>query len=210
MAQSRGTAPERSPSASSASIDVRDPAVQRALVQGIRAGDVGAFETVFRAYRAALARLATRVTESPELGDEVVHEVFLKIWQIRATWDVGVSLTAYLFAMTRNAALSVARRRRLETRWEASLAEPDREDVEIADGAPGPDNVAEARDSEAAMARVVETLPPRTREAFLLKWREQLTYPEIAAAMGTSVKTVEKQLGLAFKVLRRALRPWMP
>lgn len=136
MADSRGVRSERPISASSAPTDVRDASAQAALVAGIRAGDVGAFETVFRAYRAPLARFATRVTESPELGDEIVHEVFLKIWKIRATWDIGMSLTAYLFAMTRNTALSVARRRRLEARWGAPLGEHETDGTPIPDGGP--------------------------------------------------------------------------
>ena len=186
-----------------------DGAPHGALVEPIRAGDVAAFETMFRTYRASLARLATRITESPELGDEVVHEVFLKIWCTRGTWDPGSNVTAHLFAVTRNAALSVTRRRRLEARWHTAQ-DDESAGHDVADGAPGPDHVVEARERESAMRHAVETLPPRSREAFLLRWREQLTYSEIAAAMGISVKTVEKQLGAAFKALRSALRPWMP
>jgi RNA polymerase sigma-70 factor, ECF subfamily len=189
--------------------DARDDVPHDALVARIRAGDVAAFEDVFRAYRAPLARLATRITASPELGDEVVHDVFLKIWRTRATWSAGSNLTAHLFAVTRNAASSVARRRRLEARWSVA-PDSDAEITDIVDAAPGPDHVAEARDRESALVDAVRLLPTRSREAFLLRWREQLTYPEIAAAMGISVKTVEKQLGAAFRTLRRALRPWIP
>lgn len=186
-----------------------DDAQHDALVAHIRAGDVAAFETMFRAYRAPLARLAARITESPELGDEVVHEVFLKIWRTRGTWEPGSNLTTHLFAITRNAAVSVARRRRLEARWRAA-PDGDPDGLEVPDAAPGPDHIVEARDRESAMLDAMRILPPRSREAFLLRWREQLTYPEIAAAMGVSVKTVEKQLGAAFRLLRRILRPWMP
>lgn len=191
---------------------MRDEAPHEELVERIRGGDVAAFETMFRAYRAPLARLAARITGLPELGDEVIHEVFLKIWRARGTWDPGSNVTAHLFAVTRNAAVSVARRRQLEARWHVGQngQGEDADIADIADGAPGPDHLVEARERESALLHAVETLPPRSREAFLLRWREQLTYPEIASAMGISVKTVEKQLGAAFKALRRALRPWMP
>jgi RNA polymerase sigma-70 factor, ECF subfamily len=189
--------------------DLRDPAVQRSAVAGIRAGDVAAFELVFRSYRPALTRMATRIVSSPETASDVVQDVFLKVWRTRDTWEPGTNLTAYLFAMTRNAALNVGRRGALESRWNSRLDGDDGQALDLTDHAPPPDVVAEERDRSAALALAVAGLPERVRETFLLRWRDQLTYPEVAAALGIPVKTVEKRLGRAFAALRRALRPWV-
>jgi RNA polymerase sigma-70 factor (ECF subfamily) len=188
--------------------DLRDPSAQRAMVTRIRSGDVTAFEVVFRAYRPALARLAERLLSSPEAAGDVVQEVFLKIWRTRDTWEPGTNLTAYLFAMTRNAALNVGRRRALESKWQDRL-ESDDESLMMTDPAAAPDAMMEARDRSEALAGAVARLPDRVRETFLLRWREQLTYAEVAATLGVPVKTVEKRLGRAFASLRRALGPWI-
>lgn len=189
----------------SRSFDVRDPAQQRAIVTGIAAGDVRIFEAVFCALQPGLARMAARLTGSSAIGDEVVHDVFLKVWQTRATWQPGPNVTAHLYACLRNAALGVARRQALEARWAAPT---DAKVSEAVSEVAAPDALLEARDVDDAVSRAIIALAPRAREAFLLRWREQLTYAEIAIVMGISVKTVEKQLGQALTVVRRALRPW--
>jgi RNA polymerase sigma-70 factor (ECF subfamily) len=191
--------------------DLRDPAVQRAIVARIRAGDAAAYELVFRAYRTALVRLAARILSSPDAAGDVVQEVFLKVWRARESWDPGSNLTAYLFAMTRNAALNLARRKVLEARWQERIDDSDSEGdrLSFAQRAPAPDAIAETRDRSAALARAVERLPVSVRETFLLRWRDQLSYSEVATTLGVPVRTVEKRLGRAFASLRRALRPWM-
>jgi RNA polymerase sigma-70 factor (ECF subfamily) len=175
----------------------------------IRAGDVAAFESVFRAYRPALTRMAARVVSSNDLARDVVQEVFLKIWRTRETWDPGTNLTAYLFAMARNAARNAGRRGALEARWDRPMVDGEGEMIEFPDQRPSADAVVDARDRLAAVGSAVSQLPARDREAFLLRWRDQLTYPEVAATLGVPVKTIEKRLGRAFAAIRRALRPWV-
>jgi RNA polymerase sigma-70 factor, ECF subfamily len=187
---------------------LRDPATQRALVARIRAGDVAAFEQLFRAYQPAMVRVAARVTASEETGAEVVQDVFLKIWRTRETWDPGHGVVPYLFAMTRNAALNVGRRGTLEARWLVPFARADGTEREMADAGAASDALVEIHDREAALARAVQALPPLVRETFLLRWRDHLTYAEVAATLAVPLKTVEKRLERASIVLRRALRPW--
>jgi RNA polymerase sigma-70 factor, ECF subfamily len=190
-------------------LDFKDPAVQRSAVQRIRAGEVAAFEAIFRAYRPALTRVAARVVSSEEAARDVVQDVFLKVWRTRATWEPGTNLTAYLFAMTRNAARNVGRRGALEAKWHRPMVNEAGELIEFPDRTPGPDAIVEGRDRVAAVERVLATLPARDRETFLLRWRDELTYSEVATTLGVPLKTVEKRLGRVFAALRRALRPWL-
>ena len=86
-------------------------------MQRIQRGDVEAFGVIFDAYWIALTRLAGRFVVSRAIAEDVVQDVLLKVWRTRATWNPGSSLTAYLFAMTRNAALKACRRSALEAKW---------------------------------------------------------------------------------------------
>lgn len=189
--------------------DLKDPGVQRAFVGRIRAGDEAAFEVVFRAYRPALTRMAGRVLGSQDAARDVVQDVFLKVWRTRATWDPGANLTAYLFAMTRNAARNAGRRVGREQERQVPLEDATGNVIELLDLSPRPDVVAETRDRAGAIEAALLEMPARDREAFLLRWREQLTYPQVAATLGVPVKTVEKRLGRVFAKLRRALAPWV-
>jgi RNA polymerase sigma-70 factor (ECF subfamily) len=188
--------------------DFTDPVVQREMVERIRAGNVAAFEMVFRAYRPALTRVAARVLVSEEAARDVVQEVFLKIWRTRATWEAGGHLTAYLFAMTRNMALNEGRRGVREAKRQRPMFDDDGDVIEMPDRGPTLDVIVDARDRLAAVGVALAQLPARDRETFLLRWRDQLTYSEVAATLGLPVKTVEKRLGRVFAALRRALAPW--
>jgi RNA polymerase sigma-70 factor (ECF subfamily) len=63
----------------------------------------------------------------------------------------------------------------------------------------------DAKELDARVRAAIDQLPPQAREIFLLRWSEQMTYAEIAAALGLAVKTVENHIGRALKVLRRLL-----
>jgi RNA polymerase sigma-70 factor (family 1) len=176
---------------------------ERVLIGAVRAGSTSAFEQVYRSYREALTRVAARFAPSAAVADEVVQDVFLRIWRTRSTWDPGDNLTAHLFAVTRNAAMNAGRRGALEARYTAADVRLDN----IADRMAGPDADADAHERNRALAAAILALPARAREAFLLRWRDGLSYADTARVMGTSVKTVEKQLASALKAIRRALGP---
>ena len=207
MTRARGTQQGASVPAQHASIALVGD--EQALVARIRAGDVEAFEGVFHTYSGPLYAFVRAYVDSVAIAEEVVQDVFLRVWQRRAALSIDGSIATYLYAAARNVALNVVRRHRLEGRWHVSDPEegPPRE---VPDRRPGPNVEVEARARDAAIAAAVAELSPRCRQAFMLRWGRRMSHAEVAAAMGTSIKTVEKQLGTAFKALRLALRAWVP
>src|SRR5947208_1362028 len=108
------------------------PTSDDALVARLRSGDERAFERLFHAEYAALCAFAERIVGSPQIAEDVVQSMFLKVWSGRAQLPLVRSLRAYLFASTRNAALDVRKKSAVERKW---AARPDWLDERDADPA---------------------------------------------------------------------------
>jgi RNA polymerase sigma-70 factor (ECF subfamily) len=172
------------------------------LVARIGASDTAAFETLFRTYYKDLHRYATSLTRDAAIAEELVADTFVALWDRRTHWLVHASVRAHLFTAVRHRALHWHRRTRLEARHAVSVADALAMDVTVT--APA-DQVAEWSDVVRIVRAAIAALPPRTREAYVLHRQDDLTYAEVAQIMGTSAKTVEKQVASALRTLRAAL-----
>lgn len=168
----------------------------------IRRGDPAAFEALFRAHYEALCAFAVRYTDSNAIAEELVQDVFSRVWTDRARWPAPSNRRAYLFTAVRNRALNAGRRRKLEQDWaEAEIvggeATAHSTDEEVAPRFQDPEMHAD-------LERAVASLPDRCRLVMHLRWREGMSYADIAAVMGISTKGVENQLARGLRALRRA------
>ncbi len=176
--------------------------VDAELVRRIRAGDERALEIVFRAHYAGMASFVQRYVRSADVAEELVQDVFFKLWSKREHLAEIETLRTYLFRAARNTALNHLRRLKLERRWQEEQVAGDDSPAFVAD------DEAAWTEVDAAVQEAIGRLPPRCREIFLLSRDGGLTYAEIARALGISVKTVETQMGRALKSLRVSLRPF--
>lgn len=176
------------------------PGLPKDLVDRIRAGDRDAFEVVFRAYFAKLADYANGLVRTRDGAEDVVQEVFVALWTQRERLTTPDNLVGYLYRAVRNRSLNQIRHRRMVTDWQAKQAAEDQ--VE----APAADKDTERAEILEAVQKAVATLSPRCQEVFGLSRDRGLTYPEIAATLGISIKTVETLMGRALKGVREQLR----
>jgi RNA polymerase sigma-70 factor (ECF subfamily) len=166
----------------------------------IRRGDPAAFEALFRAHYQSMCTFALRYTDSAAVAEELVQDVFAAVWVDRLRWPGPANRRAYLLTAVRNRALNAGRRRRMEQDWV---------DAEIVGGEPFVDTSAavprrEDPAAHAELARAMSSLPERCRLVMHLRWREGMSYADIAAVMGISTKGVENQLARGLRALRRA------
>lgn len=182
--------------------DVNERSVE--LLARFRRGDDDAFEAIFREYAAQLCAFALHFTGSRDLATEIVHDVFLLVWERRERLDVQRNLRAYLYKATRNRALEVTRRDDLFRRW-ADRAALEQEHDRSARLAPMPDEQLEHDERMAALREAIDALPERRRMVLLLRWRDGLRNDEVAEVMGISIKTVENQITQSLRVLREKL-----
>lgn len=177
-------------------------AIEADLLSRLRAGDVHVYEMVFRKYRAALCAFAFGHLHNRADADEIVQDLFLDLWRKREQIQVTSSLRAYLFAAVRNRVLNRSARIRLEQRW---LEESTAENVEVPAATEPVDEAMHAAEIRARVKTAISALPPGCRRVLELRWNEQLSYAEIADALGISIKGVENQLARARKALRAAI-----
>jgi RNA polymerase sigma-70 factor (ECF subfamily) len=178
----------------------RQTAPDRTWVARIRAGDADALDSVFRSYYSELCAFAYRYVRSRAQAEDLVHDVFAKLWAEREHWQVRDSLKAYLYGAVRNRAISTLRRQMVERRWEDRVHACHR-------AAPAHvENPAQAELEREDLARVVQEvlaeLPERCQMAVTLRWQRQLSYGEIAETMGISVNTVEVHITRACRAVR--------
>jgi RNA polymerase sigma-70 factor (ECF subfamily) len=171
----------------------------------VRAGDVAAFEALFRAYHAPLCGFAVRLGNEPAVAEELVQELFADLWARREAWRVDGSARAYLFAALRNRALNLRRRGGREREFVRREATAEVRALHQAPAAP--DEQLERRELDACLERALDALPERCRLAMRLRWREQLSYADIARVLGISPKGVESQLARGLQALRARLAP---
>ena len=174
----------------------------RDLVARVRAGDEAAFEAMFRAYYDPLCRHVAPYLGSRDAAEDAVQGLFVRIWEDRARWVVS-DLGHYLYTAVRRRAISQVRRIGVQRRAAPLLV---LEEIGGA-GRALPDAEFDAEELWRRLERVLDTLAPRTRAAFVLSRREGLSYQQVAARMAISPKTVGVHIGRALAALRNTLPP---
>jgi RNA polymerase sigma-70 factor, ECF subfamily len=174
------------------------------MLVGHGAADSALFSHVFETHRVALRRYAERFVKSRDTAEDVVQDVFSRLWVRWKGIDVGANVRAYLYQATRTHALNHLERRRIEQRGLLRYVGPVSTDLGPALPPEGEARV-QADDITRAVEKVLRLMPPRQREVASLRLRNQLTTPEIAVKLGISPRTVEVHIARATRLLRDRL-----
>ena len=176
---------------------------EKELLCQVAKGDEGAFTLLFNAYHQQLGAYIYRLTESLSLTEEIVQDVFLRIWLKRTAMQEVNRFDAYLFAAARNHTFNclrkIARERNSKVRWEITLSEQS-----VYESESGADPAIEY---EALLDQAVERLPLQQKKVYLLHRRQGLSHAEIARRLDLSVETVKKHMSLALRSIRDYLSP---
>ena len=161
--------------------------------------DKKAFEVLFRAYFSQLCAFSKKFVNDPDEAKEIVHIVFVNLWQKRDEIDTSSPLKSYLFRAVHNRSLNYLRDNKKLVRFQQPL-ETDQLDVYFESR-----DYLEENELEQKINTALEVLPEKCREIFMLSRFEGLKYREIADKLEISVKTVETQMTRAMKILREML-----
>ena len=172
-----------------------------ALVVAARADERWAKEALFRRYAGMVNGLAYRLIGRDADLDDLVQDCFAEAWRSLGRLDAPQAFAAWLASIVARTAHKMLRRRRLMTRLGLRRKEPVKLETLISPYAP-PD----ARAELLAVYRVVDSLPPTTRVAFLLRRVEGLQIEEIAGVLRTSQATVKRRIQDAENHLRATTR----
>lgn len=168
------------------------------LIRLLKEDNHTAFTKIYELYADHVASFSALYVNS-EFIDEVVQEVFIKLWLSRVFIDEQKNLKGYLFIITRNLIFDKFRKQKTDfykLSLIAALEEASEQDIE-----------EELSTSDLAdfIDVLVDQLPPRCKEVFTLSRQENLTNKEIATQLNISIKSVEAAITRALKHLREHL-----
>lgn len=168
-------------------------------VKNLKRGDALAFEELFHIYGKRLYHFSLGYLKSKPDAEEIVQEVFLKIWHLRASLDPDLSFNAYLFKIAYRQIMERFRKTSLERRY---LADISTEVVTFTD------EMNERADYHSLLELVrksIDRLPPRQKEVLLMRRSGGMAVADIAEKLGLSPKTVEHHLTEALKNIKACL-----
>lgn len=165
--------------------------------------DLDGIEQLFTANHKALCNVAYKIVRDRSTAEDIVQDVFLKLWRKRDEIQIESTLKGYLFKAVANAALNELQRAK-KIQFKDEIKELERPVADI----PAQEEV-NPQILEKKLSDALNTLPPRCRAIFILSRYENLKYREIAEQLNISVKTVEAQMGIALEKLRAELKPYI-
>ncbi len=173
------------------------------LIRRISSDDKFAFEILFKKYYADLVRFSFHMTKSIEVSEDIVQDVFIKVWEGRKNLDPKRSIKIYLYRAVKNQTLNYLKHLKFES-FSGIV-----EDFENVSDESNPEMDLYYSELEKIVQEAIQHLPERCRLIFLLHRQNGLTYSEIAQILGLSIKTIEAQMGHALKVLKKILAPYL-
>jgi RNA polymerase sigma-70 factor, ECF subfamily len=177
----------------------------------IKNGDIIAFEKFFKHYYKKLCVFAEDYVREKAIAEEIVSEVFYKIWENRELIQVRSSVTAYLFKSVHNNSLKHLEHLKTLKKYEeyavnmmknADLLLPQ------SDGYPLANIISQENLSK--IDEAINALPAQCKEVFCLCRFENLSYEETAEKLGISINTVRTQILRAMAKLRESLAEFLP
>ncbi|MDX9772428.1 MAG: RNA polymerase sigma-70 factor [Bacteroidales bacterium] len=169
------------------------------IIRRIRQGDKQEFEKLFRSSYVSLVRYAKTFVKDHDASEEIVQDLFFRLWQEKHNLRIESSLNGYLFRSVHNRALHYIEHQKVVSRHAEEMA---------AKTSPTVEPVTESiyySELQARVAKVLERLPQRCSTIFRMSRFEGLKYNEIADKLAVSLKTVESDMGKALREFRKAL-----
>jgi RNA polymerase sigma-70 factor (ECF subfamily) len=169
------------------------------IVRRIRQGDIRQFETLFRSSYTSLVKYAGTLIRDLDTAEEIVQDLFFKIWQDKEKLNIGSSLNGYLFRAVHNRCLHHIEHRKVVEKYAKEISAAEHQVTQ------NPSDLLQYKELQAKIASILERLPERCGKIFCMNRFEGLKYTEIAEKLSVSVKTVEANMGKALKEFRKAL-----
>ena len=173
------------------------------LLARARQGDLAAFETVVRRYQRRVYGVALRIVRAHDVADDVAQEAFVRAWRSLDRFELGRPFGPWVCRIAANLAVNHVRSPRAR---EEGLPEGY---AETRSSDPGPLGAVLDAEAREVLDEAMGGLSPEQRAVFVLRAVEDMSYEEIAGALGISQGTVMSRLFRARERLAKALAPYL-
>jgi RNA polymerase sigma-70 factor (ECF subfamily) len=166
--------------------------------------DEAAFEQVFKTHFKSLHAYAFTILRDDSQAEEIVQQVFFKLWDRADSLSITGSVTAYLYRAVHNESLNYIKHQKVKSEHRLHVAYSMKNQADHAS------KKVLASELEKKLHEAMEELPEQCRTIFQMSRFEEMKYREIANRLDISVKTVENQMGKALRILRTKLVDFLP
>jgi RNA polymerase sigma-70 factor, ECF subfamily len=172
------------------------------ILNALQKGDNAAFEHVFLLHYESLCRYGSTLLKDPDAAEEVVQQIFYRLWEKKEELVIEKSLKVYLFRAVHNASLNVIKHGKVRRRYqELQLKTANSSAWEI--------DRSLKTELQQKIVAAMDELPPQCGLIFKMSRLEEKKYAEIAEELTISVKTVENQMGKALALMRKSLSEYL-
>lgn len=162
-------------------------------------GDEEAFASLFHTYRDKLYAFTYSISRSREIAEDVVQDVFLKIWQQRERLNAIDNFNAFLYRMSYNHTINLLKRLYKETLVLVEASERNNPSPLL------PDEQMTYRILEQSIAQIVSKLPPQQKAVYQLSREQYMKQEDIGRQLQISISTVQNHMTQALRTIREKL-----
>jgi RNA polymerase sigma-70 factor (ECF subfamily) len=160
-------------------------------------------ELLFREHFKGLHAYACTIIKEEETAEDIVQNVFFRLWEKKEALPQVSSVAAYLYRSVHNESLNCLKHAKVKQAYQQFAMHHHKEEIQ-------PSGKSSLHELEHRLEGALNELPEACRTIFQLSRFEELKYREIAERLGLSVKTVENQMGKALRLMREKLVDYLP
>lgn len=168
------------------------------LLEFLKDGNEDAFSEIYHRYWKNVYKIAFKYTKSNELAEDIVQDIFLKVWNNRNHFIHVKEFKYYLFVMARNQVITTLRNNIFNI--DIEIKQDIKEETLV------PEQQLSFKEAMGIFKRAIESLPPQQKLAYQLSRDSGLKYEEIARRMGISISTVRIHISKAVQSIRKYLK----
>ncbi|SFO99659.1 RNA polymerase sigma-70 factor, ECF subfamily [Chitinophaga sp. YR627] len=173
----------------------RMPSEEEVLLRMMQ-GDESAFTKIYRHYHASLYVYLLRFCKVPSLAEDLVHDVFLKVWEIRDRINPELSFTGYLYRIARNHVIKTIDKLATDKNFRDQLFSQ-LDDVYAVQ----PEQQVRTKEYDRLFQEALVRMPPQRLNVFKLCRQEGKSYDEVALLLGISRNAVKKHMVLGMRFI---------
>lgn len=173
---------------------------ERSLVTRLTLDSEDAFCEIYALYKDRLVYFAQKYLKSRESAEDVCHDTFAIVWEMRHIVDPDSSFSSFIYTIARNRILYLLRAEQTREKFRDAILK------RAIDYQEGTQEEVLANELQEIIRKAVDKLSPRQREIFEMSREKNMTHKEIADTLGLSVYTVQEHVSASLKIIRDVLR----
>lgn len=177
---------------------------EKIVLSLLKEGNTYAFNKLYTIYSARLFNFALGICKNHEEAEEVVQQVFIKIWENHSDINPELSFSGYIFKIAKNILLNNIRKRIIEKEYQ-NYAVSLYESIEAS-----PETEIDFSLFQNILEDIISRIPEKRKEVFLLSRNKNLTYNQIAEKLNISVNTINTQISKSLQFIRSELEKHYP